>query len=75
MRNPNTNTNQKQFVGTNLLTKPMIFQYTQTSDDSIPIQTIHIKQPKTKFQIYKLCIPRKCLQQNNKLFTKPGITH
>ena len=46
MRNPNTNTNQKQLVGTNLLTKPMIFQYTQTSDDSIPIQTIHIKQPK-----------------------------
>ena len=46
MRNPNTNINQKQFVGTNLLTKPMIFQYPQMSDDSIPIQTIHIKQPK-----------------------------
>ena len=46
MRNPNTNTNQKQLVGTNLLTKPMIFQYPQMSDDSIPIQTIHIKQPK-----------------------------
>ena len=75
MRNPNTKNNQKEFVGTNLLTKPTISQYPQTSDDSIPIQTIHIKQPGTKFQIYKLCIPRKCLQQNNKLFTKPGTTH
>ena len=46
MRNPNTNTNQKQLVGINLLTKPMIFQYPQMSDDSISIQTIHIKQPK-----------------------------
>ena len=36
LRNPNTEINQKECAGTNLLNDPMIIQYPQTNDDFIP---------------------------------------
>ena len=36
--------------------------------------TIHIKHPRTKFQMFKLCFPSHWCQQDNKPTTDPSIT-
>ena len=36
--------------------------------------TIHIKHPRTKFQMFELCFPCYWYQQDNKPATDPGIT-
>ena len=39
------------------------------------VQIVHIKQPRTKSQISKLCFPSQWYQQNNKSTIEPGMTH
>jgi len=41
----------------------------------LSIQTTHIKQPGTTFQMSEENFPNQKLQQDTKLFTEPGMTH